>query len=308
MPNGEVTRPLPSVRAAIGIISNARARAFTVGNMLQVTNPVTSLVGEGDEKIYLDGERFPSTFGTGTEDYYGYGWCDPVKFTHAYHNQSRCDGPNNYGNTCLSRFHVIDALPFNTSFKFDMEVWTHSSGFRLGLAQTSYWYAMAGSRDNFTKPTPSQMVVPTLPTPTKVAGVIEAEPCGALPSRAARCSPRGTMSGPTVAGNRCGGWRTSRGNLLNWGSRSNRPGAIASAPFIRLGSPAVFTAFLLNGCAAASPRDMFDLDFKISPEEMLGEFELKAGENILKVECLDKNPKAIGYLFTLDYLKLVPVQ
>ena len=30
--------------------------------------------GEGDEKVYVDGETFPSHFGTGTEDYYGYAW------------------------------------------------------------------------------------------------------------------------------------------------------------------------------------------------------------------------------------------
>ena len=30
--------------------------------------------GEGDEKFYVDGEKFPSTFGTGTEDWVGYAW------------------------------------------------------------------------------------------------------------------------------------------------------------------------------------------------------------------------------------------
>ncbi|MEJ7679414.1 MAG: DUF2961 domain-containing protein [Segetibacter sp.] len=30
--------------------------------------------GEGDEKFFIDGEKFPSTFGTGCEDYIGYAW------------------------------------------------------------------------------------------------------------------------------------------------------------------------------------------------------------------------------------------
>lgn len=30
--------------------------------------------GEGDEKFFVDGEQFPSTFGTGSEDYIGYSW------------------------------------------------------------------------------------------------------------------------------------------------------------------------------------------------------------------------------------------
>ena len=33
--------------------------------------------GEGDEKFFVDGEKFPSTFGTGSEDYFGYAWCHP---------------------------------------------------------------------------------------------------------------------------------------------------------------------------------------------------------------------------------------
>jgi hypothetical protein len=52
-----------------------------------IDNPVKDWWGEGDEKIYVDGEKFPSHFGTGTEDYYGYAWCYPVPFTHAYHSQ-----------------------------------------------------------------------------------------------------------------------------------------------------------------------------------------------------------------------------
>ncbi|HEO69687.1 MAG TPA: DUF2961 domain-containing protein, partial [Candidatus Hydrogenedentes bacterium] len=94
-----------------------------VGDMLHITNPVKQWWGEGDEKIYIDGEDFPSHFGTGTEDYYGYAWCCNEPFEHAYHNQPRCDGPGNYGQTSVNRFHIIDAIPFTTSFRFDMEVW-----------------------------------------------------------------------------------------------------------------------------------------------------------------------------------------
>ena len=43
-----------------------------VGVMLHVWNPRGGWWGEGDEKFFVDGERFPSTFGTGSEDYFGY--------------------------------------------------------------------------------------------------------------------------------------------------------------------------------------------------------------------------------------------
>jgi hypothetical protein len=36
------------------------------------------LGGEGDEKLWVDGDAFPSLFGTGSKDYYGFGYCSPT--------------------------------------------------------------------------------------------------------------------------------------------------------------------------------------------------------------------------------------
>ena len=63
----------------------AQGKGVYVGDNLAVMNPVKEWWGEGDEKIYVDGEKFPSHFGTGTEDYYGYAWCWPVAFQHPFH-------------------------------------------------------------------------------------------------------------------------------------------------------------------------------------------------------------------------------
>ena len=69
-----------------------KGKGVFVGDMLSLINPVRAWWGEGDEKIFVDGETFPSWFGTGSEDYYGYAWSDPKPFQHPYHNQTRCDG------------------------------------------------------------------------------------------------------------------------------------------------------------------------------------------------------------------------
>ena len=86
-----------------------------VGVMLHVWNPRGGWWGEGDEKFFVDGEKFPSTFGTGSEDYFGYAWSSPRLFQHAYHNQTHNDG-NNRGHVrstagrsatmCRSRSHL----------------------------------------------------------------------------------------------------------------------------------------------------------------------------------------------------------
>ena len=75
--------------------------------------------GEGDEKFFVDGERFPSTIGTGSEDYFGYAWCDPGLFEYAYHCQSMTEG--NRGHQSVLRWHITDNIPFQTSFEACIE-------------------------------------------------------------------------------------------------------------------------------------------------------------------------------------------
>ena len=103
-----------------------KGKGVFVGDMLSLMNPVAAWWGEGDEKIFVDGETFPSWFGTGSEDYYGYAWSNPEPFQHPYHNQTRCDGTGtggNLGRTSVNRFHILDDIPFEKSFRFDMEFW-----------------------------------------------------------------------------------------------------------------------------------------------------------------------------------------
>ena len=137
-------------------------RGRYVGNMLHVGNPVAAWWGEGGEKIYVDGETFPSTFGTGTGDYYGYAWGDTDRFTHAYHNQPRSDGPQNHGNTLNSRFHVIDDIPFQQSLQFDMELW-HLADTTVNIAVTNYWYAAPGATDDTPPIDDALLIVPAIP-------------------------------------------------------------------------------------------------------------------------------------------------
>ena len=115
-------------------------RGVWVGDALHVANPVLNWWGEGDEKIYVDGETFPSHFGTGTEDYYGYAWCNNQLFSAPQHNQTRCDGPNNFGHTSVTRFRFLDAIPFTESLRFDMELW-HWAETDVSYGVTSYFYA-----------------------------------------------------------------------------------------------------------------------------------------------------------------------
>ena len=107
-------------------------------------NPVEAWWGEGDEKIYVDGEDFPSHFGTGTEDYYGYAWGSPNLFTSPFHAQTQCEGPATKGNITNLRFRSLDGIPFTSEFRFDMEIF-HWEKTSVDYGVTTFWYGVADS-------------------------------------------------------------------------------------------------------------------------------------------------------------------
>lgn len=276
-----------------------------VGNMLHIANPVSSWWGEGDEKIYVDGEEFPSTFGTGTEDYYGYAWCSPDYFSHAYHNQSYCQGPNTGGNTCLNRFHIIDGITFNTSLKFNMEVWTHASGFSLGMAQTSYWYAFENTRDNFLPLLSHKLVVAELPKSKNVDGVLESEDMRIIRTSNGVAFPQNNFVWSYSGGYAIWWVENGVGDELELGFNVEKAGKYEIKAIFTNGFSVGNNSLFINGKKVEKEIDLWDRDFKICEQETsLGEFDLKQGENVLKVVIKGKKEISFGYVFTLDYLRL----
>lgn len=117
-----------------------------VGDCLSLMNTSYQWWGEGDEKIYIDGENFPSHIGTGTEDYYGYAWCRPEIFTdHPFIAQPSGSGNFTPGYTVNSRFRGLDGISFKTSLIFDMEVF-HWDKTRINYAPVAYWYMKPGGK------------------------------------------------------------------------------------------------------------------------------------------------------------------
>jgi len=275
------------------------------GVMLHIANPVPDWWGEGDEKIYVDGETFPSFFGTGSEDYFGYAWCNPALFTHAYHNQVRCDGPGNMGHSCVSRFHVMDDIPFNTSLKFDLEVW-HSQETKVTQATMAYWYGLPGATATAHAIAPESLTIPDIPEPPGVEGALEAEKMRVVSVTAGQASPQ------------TGSWPWSRAFQLWW--RHAKPGDTLVVGFQveKAGSYEVRAAFTqapdygidqlsINGEKAGDPLDFYYEKVIVAKERGLGRFDLKQGENLLEVSVVGQRPEALpGCMFGLDYLKLVP--
>ncbi len=137
------TRPFRDWHVAL-----LEGQGHQVGTVLDIENPPgAAWWGEGDEKITVDGESFPSLFGTGTEDYFGYAWSTPARFEHAYHAQTAAPGNGFGGLWSMNRFHVLDPIPFARSLRFDLEIW-HWTDTTVAVGATVYWYARPGGRDD----------------------------------------------------------------------------------------------------------------------------------------------------------------
>lgn len=138
-----------------------KGRGVYVGDALTIMNPVERWWGEGDEKIWVDGEDFPSIFGTGTEDYYGYSWggMSTDFYEHPFHAQPRCyvynklnrktrvGEKNTKGYSTETRTRSLDVMPFGSSLQLDMEVWSWTDcdmAYGVGV----YWYGDATTTSN----------------------------------------------------------------------------------------------------------------------------------------------------------------
>jgi D-arabinan exo alpha-(1,3)/(1,5)-arabinofuranosidase (non-reducing end) len=117
-------------------------------NPAEGPHPSGSWWGEGDEKIYVDDDKFPSFFGTGSEDYFNYSWSSPELFSHAYFGQPRNDGPGNGGFVSNNRWHILDDLPFQDRLSFYMEMFTHTRVTGLSYARTTWFYSAPGAWDD----------------------------------------------------------------------------------------------------------------------------------------------------------------
>ena len=126
-----------------------------VGTTLALWQPDTRWWGEGDEKVFVDGEKTPSFIGTGTEDYYGYAWSRPQPFDHPFLAQPIGIGQGRplredfaRRNAVNVRNRALDAIPFTKSIRFHMEMWHWAEDSKLDFAPLACWYMRPGGKVN----------------------------------------------------------------------------------------------------------------------------------------------------------------
>jgi hypothetical protein len=154
-----------------------KGKGILVGDAMTVLNPDAGWWGEGDEKIYVDDawdRQFPTHFGTGSEDYYGWaGGENPFKddkFSQPYLANIEVGSATTTrqgvrGFNICTRVRALDAIPFHKRLVFDMEA---SPGTQirnawdfLGYSTIVFWYALPGAVHN-RPPLPGEAVKPIM--------------------------------------------------------------------------------------------------------------------------------------------------
>ena len=102
------------------LILETEGKGHYVGTVLAVRMRSPAWFGEGDEKIYVDGETKPSIWGTGTEDYFLSAW-GLAKASTPYFGTPFFDYRTIGGHVASYRWHLHDPIVFNTGIKVTIE-------------------------------------------------------------------------------------------------------------------------------------------------------------------------------------------
>lgn len=307
-------------RAIDWTMLKAQGRGRYCGVMLHVWHPRGGWWGEGDEKIYVDGEKFPSTFGTGSEDYFGYAWCIPSLFENCFHNQTHSNQPvgekpdpheGNRGHISVNRWHVADNIPFQKSFDAAIEKYCNNN-FPTLYAATAYWYQAAGEVDAYPiVPIEERVGYWHLPEAKKVEGVIEGEEMKVLSvSKGSTAAQDLGMFGKNWSGDKQLWWTGAQiGDVLELGFKVDEEGEYKiEMQFTKAIDYGTFEMSIDNNDAFGKV-DLFSADVTAFKTDAYDIGHLGKGRHKLKVKVVGSNELALkSYMFGLDYIKLVKIK
>jgi len=280
-----------------------------VGTQLHVWNPLGGWWGEGDEKFFVDGEKFPSSFGTGSEDYFGFAWSSSHTFIQALHSQAVNEG--NSGHVSVNRWHIADNIPFETSFEGNIEKYFTNKRGTL-YAAVAFWYLNAGGTDPYQH-------VPVSDRAGWWADMHVYREPGAIEGESLR---------PIVpALHRAGGqemWSYemnvwSDNKQLFWNPReagesfetdlpAQKPGKYHLLARLTEGPDYGIVQLSLDGQKLGEPVDLYADKITARAPLDLGVVDLSDAKPRIKVEATGKNAASHGFAFGVDYFKLTPVQ
>ncbi len=147
--------PLPVGNVHV-LLDRVAGQGHYVGSYLAWGTNSTGWWGEGELKVYLDGdEDYPTICGTGTEDYFGGAWCFDipgrgyVEYSTPYLGMPQVIRPDGFFQSQqrfgLYRWHLLDPIHFATDLRVEIQALGWQSGGRFlqlhdDIASTALFY------------------------------------------------------------------------------------------------------------------------------------------------------------------------
>lgn len=294
------------------VILDTQGRGHYVGTVLAVRTRSPMWFGEGDEKVYIDGEKTPSIWGTGTEDYFLSAWglqttSTPYSGT-PYFDQWGIVG----GHTSAYRWHLADPVVFQKGIKVSIEHfgWISPDENPKGLTNSwnereddfssvAFWYQTGDS--TFAARAPEKRTLPSIERQT-----IYAREAPAMGSVKGELQQLELYDGPQVL------------------YKAGKIGDIVEIPFrvdqkepLRLLLNMTTSYDFGQYQAALVPEGLAPLGgFPIGPvldlysekienkEFHLLDFWPDPGAYVLRLTCVGKNPKSSGHFMGLESVRL----
>jgi hypothetical protein len=299
----------PAVHGRDYVLLETKGKGHYVGTVLAVRSRSPSWFGEGDEKIYIDGEAKASIWGTGTEDYFLSAWGLKTTST-PYFGTPFFDGWGLLGGrTSAYRWHLHDPIVFNTGIKVTIEHFgwispdenpeykTHSWNEREDdYASVAFWYQTGTPTYEARAPHGRERRLPSL--------------------------ERTIVYARDLTNLRHGEGQTTRQQLELYDGPQvlYRPSQAENAwieiPFevkkkeplrlvLNMTKSYDFGKYqaLLNGVPLGGVMDLYSKKVE-SEEQPLLDFWPEPGAYTLRLQCAGKNPNSTGYLLGMESLRL----
>ena len=295
------------------LVLDAEGKGYYVGTVYSVRTRSPAWFGEGDEKIYIDGEAKPSIRGTGTEDYFLSAWGLKLNST-PYFGVPYINQPDRIVGqmTCSYRWHVHDPLVFNTGIRVTFETFgwmspdenkehrSHSWNEREDdFTSVAFWYQMGPTKKFTEVPSAEERKLPGL------------ERILVWGKEAMDDSRHGQGTARVQKGAR---YLESDGQLL-FKPRSKEEGWVEFSFEVKEKEPLRLLLELtrsydfgvwqpiLNGVRLGEPIDLY------RPQPDLWEFHIMdfwpdPGEYHLRLECVGRNSESSGHSIGVNSIRL----
>jgi len=292
------------------LLLDTKGKGHFVGAVLGVRMRSPAWFGEGDEKIYIDGETTPSIWGTGTEDYFLAAWGLETSRT-PYFGVPFFDYRTIGGHVSSYRWHLHDPVVFNTGIKVTLEhmgwmsedenpeykatSWNERED---DYASVAFWYQTGTPTFDFRAPSAAERRLPGLAR----TDVRAWDP--AMPRRHGEGEVVKTVD--EVDGGDILVYRPAR----QTGAWLEIPIAVAAKEPLRLELAATRSPdgglyqATLDGVRIGGPIDFY-ADSRSGSVFPLLDFWPEPGPHVLRLACVGKSPRSSGYACGLESVRLL---